>query len=110
MPNPSKFLRDAIKMQINNQVITETTTLFVATSALPTGQNISNIDFLQPGMPGPTADFNNAAVVQASATFWIETVQGQAMPQLQYAQSVILNFGGVNWPHVSVATLTLQPK
>ena len=28
--------------------------------------------------------------------------------QPQYTQTVILNFLGVNWPHISVATLTKQ--
>jgi hypothetical protein len=28
--------------------------------------------------------------------------------QLQYTQTVILNFLGINWPHISVATLLKQ--
>jgi len=26
-------------------------------------------------------------------------------PQIQYTQTVLLNFNGLSWPHVSVATL-----
>jgi hypothetical protein len=43
---------------------------------------------------------------QVSATFWLETLQGQSAPaQLQYSQKVLLNFNGLSWPHVTVATL-----
>jgi hypothetical protein len=43
------------------------------------------------------------------ATFWIEKVAhpggyGHYL-QLQYVQTVLLNFLGLSWPHVSVATL-----
>jgi len=30
---------------------------------------------------------------------------GKSFMQLQYVQRVILNFIGINWPHISVATL-----
>jgi len=44
-----------------------------------------------------------------SAIFWIETVtppDGEhEFLQLQYTQTVLLNFNGLSWPHVSVATL-----
>lgn len=69
----------------------------------------------------------NAATGQVNATFWIERVAdpffpGRSFLQLQYSQTVLLNFpidvaptaanpsGLVNlsWPHVSVATLTKQ--
>jgi hypothetical protein len=42
------------------------------------------------------------------AIFWIETVQrpdGRKFLQLQYVQRVILDFIGIHWPHISVATL-----
>lgn len=49
----------------------------------------------------------NASVRQFSAIFWIETVQygDRRFLQLQYTQTVLLNFAGLSWPHVSVATL-----
>lgn len=64
-----------------------------------------NIPFLK------NAVNNNAAATRASATFWIETVTpagGKPFRVLQYTQTVILNFLGVDWPHVSVGTLMAQ--
>jgi hypothetical protein len=48
----------------------------------------------------------NATVGQFSAIFWIETVEydGRQFLQLQYTQTVLLNFADLSWPHVSVAT------
>jgi LysM repeat protein len=44
-----------------------------------------------------------------TATFWIETLEGLAdgpeLHQLQYTQTVLLNFNGLSWPHITVATL-----
>jgi len=45
--------------------------------------------------------------VRVTSTFWIETVKGQygkEFMQLQYTQRVLLDFGGLSWPHVTVAT------
>ena len=45
------------------------------------------------------------------AIFWIEKVQqpdGTHFMQLQYTQTIILNFLNINWPHISVATLVKQ--
>jgi len=33
---------------------------------------------------------------------------GRIKHQLQYTQTVLLNFNGLSWPHVSVATLIKQ--
>jgi hypothetical protein len=82
---------------ILGQTITETVVLIVAGA----DQNTNNIPFL----------VTNADVGQVSATFWIETVQEQPphhnrhFLQLQYTQTVLLNFLGLSWPHVTVATL-----
>ena len=43
-----------------------------------------------------------------TAIFWVETVtnpDGSTFEQLQYTQRVLLNFNGLSWPHISVATL-----
>ena len=59
---------------------------------------IGNIPFLIP----------NADVADVSATFWLERVRnpaGAKFLQLQYSQSVLLNFNGLSWPHVTVGTL-----
>ena len=74
------------------------------------GGGVENIPFLQ----------QNAQAATVFATFWIEKIQG-ATPadgpflQLQYVQTVLLNFpivrpgsppgANLSWPHVSVATL-----
>ncbi len=55
----------------------------------------------------------NAAAVSLNSVFWIETVAPPAgsppgtypTMQLQYTQTVILNFLNISWPHISVATL-----
>jgi len=67
------------------------------------GGGTSNIAFLQGAVGGP-----NAQSVQVDATFWIEEFtdhHGKTKLQLQYSQLVFLNFNGLSWPHVSVATL-----
>ena len=51
----------------------------------------------------------NANAISMKAIFWIEEVEhphgfGHFL-QLQYTQTVILNFLGIDWPHISVATL-----
>ena len=66
----------------------------------------------------------NANATTLTATFWIETVLSEDgnsyFQQLQYSQTVILDFPvfgpppanevvNLKWPHISVATLRLQP-
>ncbi len=96
--NPNSVLRAAIA----GQHITATTTLHVTTGNTPVpGGGTANTAFLQGGPQGP-----NAVAVSVNATFWLETVQGQpAASQLQYAQTVLLNFNGLSWPHITVGTL-----
>jgi hypothetical protein len=88
-----KQIKSATKLQIS------TTDL----NPPPSGGGTANIAFLQGTAPGP-----NAQSVQVDATFWIEEFldnQGNTKSQLQYSQRVLLNFNGLSWPHVSVATL-----
>ncbi len=72
------------------------------------GGGVENIPFLQ----------TNADAATVFATFWIENIKGSTLDadfmQLQYVQTVFLNFPVLNspppqnslsWPHVSVATL-----
>ena len=65
---------------------------------------ISNIPFL----------LDNAKAVKFEATFWIETVEQPnsvefpTFMHLQYSQTVMLEFGEIIWPHISVATLIKQ--
>jgi hypothetical protein len=86
------------------QTITSTAVLQVTTSNTPIlGGGIANTAFLEGSTDGPNAD---AALV--TATFWIEMVEGSDQPQLQYTQTVLLNFNRLSWPHITVATLTKQ--
>ena len=97
--NPNSVLQAAIA----GQHITATTTLHVTSTNTPVpGGGTANTAFLRGTKDGPNA---NAASV--NATFWLETLQGQSAPtQLQYAQLVLLNFNGLSWPHITVATLS----
>jgi hypothetical protein len=110
--NPNSVLTAAIA----GQKIIHTTVLTINTKAPatpppPTAPNVGggadNIAFLRGGPAGPNAD-----AAQMTATFWIERVaagpHGPAFLQLQYTQTVMLNFNRLSWPHVSVATLRKQ--
>ncbi len=96
--DPNSVLHAAIA----GQHITSTTTLHVTTGDTPVpGGGTANTAFLKGGPQGP-----NAVTASVVATFWLETVQGQpAENQLQYSQTVLLNFNGLSWPHVTVGTL-----
>ena len=99
--NPNSVLRAA-----PSPPITSTTTLQVSSrdASIP-GGGTSNIAFLQGGTGGP-----NARAARVTATFWLETLEGDTEPRrLQYSQLVLLNFNGISWPHVTVATLQRQP-
>jgi hypothetical protein len=89
--NPNLVLTKAIE----GQKITETVVLVISTK--PEG-GVENIPFLN----------ENADAISMNAIFWIETVElpnGGSLVQLQYTQTVILQFDEINWPHISVATL-----
>jgi hypothetical protein len=92
--DPNKALSAAIAGQT---IISNT---LIAISTNPNG-GILNIPFV----------ISNAKPIQLDAIFWIETVQqpdGSSFMQLQYTQTVLLTFLGINWPHISVATLVKQ--
>ncbi len=93
-----KNLNLALEEAILGQTIINTVVLVISTT--PDG-NIVNIPFV----------VKNAAATKLDAIFWIETVQqpdGSTFMQLQYTQTVILHFLGIDWPHISVATLVKQ--
>jgi len=96
--NPNTVLHAAIA----GQHITSTITLHVSTTDNPVpGGGTANTAFLRGGPQGP-----NAVTASVTAMFWLETLQGQTAPtQLQYSQTVLLNFNGLSWPHVTVGTL-----
>jgi hypothetical protein len=92
--NPVLLLEAAIR----GQEIKETVVIEVS-SAQKGG--IVNIPFV----------VKNANTVQLDSIFWIETVSTgdeESFQQLQYVQRVILDFHGIHWPHISVATLVKQ--
>jgi hypothetical protein len=98
--NPNLVLTTAIA----KQAITQTVTLKVATTTVIGGLTgaLANIPFVA----------RNANATEMHSTFWIETVEhpdgdGQYL-QLQYTQTVILNFLGIDWPHISAGTLVKQ--
>ena len=94
--DPNSVLRAAPSPQI-----TSTTTLQVSSqdASLP-GGGTANIAFLK-GTPR-----SNANAAHVTATFWLETLQGDTEPRrLQYSQFVLLLFNGISWPHITVATL-----
>jgi hypothetical protein len=96
--NPNTALHAAIA----GQHITSTITLHVSTTDNPVpGGGTANTAFLRGGPQG-----SNAVAASVTALFWLETLQGQPSPtQLQYSQTVLLNFNGLSWPHVTVGTL-----
>ncbi len=104
--NPNQLLQDTLDAQAAaGQPIVKTTVLDVTTAAAPGRPQqvggIVNIPF----------DVVNANATQLDAIFWIETVRqpnGTTFMQLQYTQTVVLDFLGILWPHISVATLVKQ--
>ncbi len=97
--NPNLVLTKAIQ----GQDIVRTTVLRVdARNSQPQSVGTANTFFLT----------ENASANAVAATFWIEKVKkphtnGHFL-QLQYTQVVMLDFNGLRWPHVSVATLRKQ--
>ncbi|NLR75780.1 heme-binding protein [Leeia aquatica] len=92
--NPNASLVDAIK----EQNIVSTTTLSLSSTQQG---GVVNIPFI----------VSNANANRVDTIFWIETVEqpdGKRFMQLQYTQTVILHFAGIDWPHVSVGTLLKQ--
>jgi hypothetical protein len=112
--DPTRLLQAAIKGQVIEKMVvlsiaTEAVIAVASPGAAITTLNgaggIENIPFLVP----------NANTATVFATFWLETIRQGAgtFLQLQYVQTVLLNFPILNktplvnlsWPHVSVATL-----
>ncbi|MGH3783240.1 MAG: heme-binding protein [Pseudonocardiaceae bacterium] len=100
--DPTEVLRKQIQGQdITNTIVIEITTSFPSPlTTSPVIQGIVNIPFV----------VANVNATQMDAIFWIEKITNPTLPdqdflQLQYVQRVILDFAGLHWPHVSVATL-----
>jgi len=91
-----------LKSAISGQNITSTDVISVSTSHQPIlGGGTANTAFLEGGPDGP-----NAVASVVTSTFFIETVKGTPdFLQLQYTQTVLLDFDEVSWPHITVGTL-----
>jgi hypothetical protein len=108
--NPNLFLSDVLA----TQTVLNATALKLTSDTSPTGsipdvgggtRNIASLN----GKGSRLAGGPNASAPVVTATFWIEQVRdkhGAEFAQLQYTQRVLLNFNGLSWPHVTVATLT----
>jgi hypothetical protein len=110
LTNPNLFLTDVLQ----TQTITNTTVLILssdtsAAGSVPdVGGGVDNIAFLI-GKGTPPTGGPNANVPKVTCIFWIEEgtdASGNPLLQLQYTQRVLLDFNGLSWPHITVATLT----
>ncbi|MGH2891196.1 MAG: heme-binding protein [Solirubrobacteraceae bacterium] len=104
--NPNSVIQD----ELAQQTIRSRTFIKISTKHSPIrGGGTANTAFLA-GASNPPG--GNADAVEVDATFWIETVAGEGGHpdhlQLQYSQLVQLDFNGLRWPHVTVATLQKQ--
>ena len=109
LQNPNLFLSDATAGQtmLSVTVLTITSDSSTANSVPDVGGSTDNIAFLI-GKGAPPTGGPNADAIRVTATFWIEKVRdqhGKEFDQLQYTQRVLLNFNGLSWPHITVATL-----
>lgn len=94
----NKPLKEVLRQQITTEKMVCQSNTALSVSTIPFG-GISNIPFLK----------TNAEAIDTTATFNIErmvTRNGVKFLQLQYTQTVNIIFGGMIWPHISVATLT----
>jgi hypothetical protein len=108
LDDPNALLRNTIA----SQKIISTTTISISTNPAGAlfGGGVDNMAFLL-GIPSALTDpapaGPNAQTLGMQATISIETVEHDTAKstQIQYSQQVFLNFNGLTWPHVSVATL-----
>jgi hypothetical protein len=94
--DPNQLLRDTLTRQVE----AEGKTLKSITRLITTTDHggVSNIPFIT----------NNADTPAMESVFAIETVtdeRGNEFMQLQYSQTVLINFNGMTFPHVTVGTL-----
>jgi hypothetical protein len=111
LANPNPFRTDPTPGAITQAMITDPNSLL---SQAIVGQHVLHTEVLivssQPdgGIENIPFIKENADAAKVSAIFWIETIEDQTggtFLQLQYTQTVLLNFNGLSWPHVTVATL-----
>jgi hypothetical protein len=101
--NPNSLLQSDLQASGHNmkgRVFLQVSTLH---NPVP-GGGTANTAFLTAASNPPGG---NANAAQVEATFWIQTLADNSL-QLQYTQRVLLNFNGLSWPHITVATLKKQ--
>jgi hypothetical protein len=107
--NPNHVIQTALQASLQGKTMKNRTFLQVSTTHTPiAGGGTANTAFLADASNPPGG---NARATEVDATFWIEELQGpggQTHLQLQYTQLVQLDFNGLRWPHVTVATLEKQ--
>lgn len=113
IPNVTQAMVDDPNTILANDLagltVVSTSTLIISTIPLNPPANdggASNIAFLDGAGGNP-----NAQSAQVEAIFWVETIvdtDGKEKTLLQYSQKILLNFNGLSWPHISVATLVKQ--
>lgn len=92
----------------NAQVLSMTATFYIETV-----EHVIVIPIFHPGAPPLILRPEQRAQGQLTPTFTVTPPKAILQPikikfqttQLQYTQTVMLNFSGLTWPHVSVATL-----
>jgi hypothetical protein len=108
--NPNSVIQAALQASLQGTSMKNRTFIHISTTQSPIkGGGTANTAFLADASNPPGG---NADAVEVDATFWIQTIAGtQGQPdklQLQYTQLVQLDFNGLRWPHVTVATLQKQ--
>jgi hypothetical protein len=109
--NPNSVLQTALQNSLSGTHMKSRTFLHVSTThnIVKAGGGTANTAFLASSGNPPGG---NARAAQVNATFWVETIAGTGgqpdKHQLQYTQLVMLDFNGIHWPHVTVATLLKQ--
>jgi hypothetical protein len=99
-----------IQKELVGKTMKSRTFIQISTTHAPIkGGGTANTAFLADASNPPGG---NANAVEVDAIFWIETMAGEHggpdTLQLQYTQLVQLDFNGLRWPHVTVATLEKQ--
>jgi hypothetical protein len=109
--NPNGVIQQALQNTLQGTHMKSRTFLHVSTTNSPIhgGGGTANTAFLATSSNPPGG---NAKATEVEAIFWIETIAGPGggpdKLQLQYTQRVQLDFNGIHWPHVTVATLQKQ--
>jgi hypothetical protein len=98
--NPDGPNANAAKMTATFWI--ETVQYQVTVPPFPPGKNVMQ---LQPHAPNPKAPLPTFEIHAGQTHITSPTTITVTATQIQYSQTVILNFAGLSWPHVSVATL-----